>query len=132
MRKIFFSILVLAGLMTLTACSQKNPQISVESERIEFGDVVNGEIVSKDLRVRNKGEAPLVVEAVSTSCGCTTATLKPMTIQPGGEGLLHVEFDSGAHGPELTGEFVRQVFIASNDPQQPEVVVELIANVVAP
>ncbi|HLE73125.1 MAG TPA: hypothetical protein VI688_02660 [Anaerolineales bacterium] len=54
-----------------------------------------------------------------------------MEIQPGASGTLTIEFDSGAHGEALTGSLVRQVFIASNDPQQPEVQVELVANILA-
>jgi hypothetical protein len=45
---------------------------------------------------------------------------------------LHIELDAGAHGPELTGRLVRQVFINSNDPAQPEVTVELVVNITPP
>jgi hypothetical protein len=54
-----------------------------------------------------------------------------MTIPPGGSGVLTIEFDSGAHGEELSGSLIRQVFITSNDRQQPEVLVELAATVIA-
>jgi len=79
--------------------------------------------------VRNIGQKPLVVDSVSTSCGCTSATLEPMTIDPGETANLHIELDSGAHGDELTGPLIRQVFIASNDPQQPEAQVELSVDI---
>jgi hypothetical protein len=55
-----------------------------------------------------------------------------MTIKPGENGTLRIAFDSGAHGPELTGPLMRQVFITSNDLQQPEVVLELAANILPP
>jgi hypothetical protein len=55
-----------------------------------------------------------------------------MTIPAGGSGVLHIEFDSGAHGPELTGELLRQVFIASDDPERPEVVLEIEAEILPP
>jgi hypothetical protein len=42
---------------------------------------------------------------------------------------LHIEFDSGFHGPDLTGPLIRQVFIKSNDLQRPELQVELSVNV---
>ena len=51
-----------------------------------------------------------------------------MTIPAGDSGLLHFEFDSWAHGPQANGEISRQVFIVSNNPTQPEIVVEIIAN----
>ena len=128
MRKLFLFLLL--GLF-LAGCATQQPQIKLEAEKLDLGEVVNGEIVNRDVHVYNEGEAPLVVEAVSTSCGCTKATLTPMTIPAGGSGVLHLEFDSGAHGPELTGELMRQVFIASNDPLQPEVILEFIANILA-
>jgi hypothetical protein len=126
MRKINPLLILLSGFL-LAACSSKQPQISVQNAVFNFGDVVNGQVVSRDLSVHNLGSAPLLVESVSTSCGCTTSTLDPITVPPGGEAVLHIEFDSGAHGSELTGEVTRQVFIATNDPQKPEVVIEFIA-----
>ena len=127
-RRTIPALLLATGLL-LAACSSEQPHLVLETERFDFGEVVNGEIVAQDVTVRNDGAAPLVVEAVSTSCGCTAATLSPMTIAPGEQGVLHIEFDSGAHGPGLTGQVTRQIFIVSNDPQQPEVVVEFTANI---
>ncbi len=82
--------------------------------------------------MRNSGQADLVIETVTTTCGCTTATLEPMTIPPGKEATLHIEFDSGAHGPELTGRLMRQVILLSNDPETPEATVQFVANVLPP
>ena len=81
--------------------------------------------------MRNEGKVDLVVDSIITSCTCTQATVSPMTIAANQSGTLHIEFDSGFHGPELTGPLIRQVFINSNDPEQPELKVELIINVEA-
>ncbi|MFQ5614855.1 MAG: DUF1573 domain-containing protein [Anaerolineales bacterium] len=129
MRRLLFLLLFS---LILAACTNGQPSLVLGTEKLELGDVVNGEIVSQEVAVRNEGDAPLVVEAVSTSCGCTQATLEPMTIQPGGSAVLHIEFDSGAHGPDLTGMLVRQVFIASNDPELPEAVLAISANILPP
>lgn len=130
MKKAFPALFLIFGLL-LAACTAKQPRIALETGHIFFGDVTNGEVIRQDIAVRNEGDAPLEVAAISTSCGCTQATLDPMTIQPGGSANLHVEFDSGAHGSGLNGPVLRQIFIASNDPKQPEAVVELSANVLA-
>lgn len=122
---------VLAGLF-LVACNAGQPQITLETTNIDLGDVVNGEIIVREVAVQNTGERELAIEAVSTSCGCTQARLEPKNIVPGGSGTLHIEFDAGAHGSELTGPLVRQIFIASNDPQRPELVVELAVNILPP
>lgn len=131
MKRVVMFIGVVALVMGLGACGSQ-PQIIVAENNLELGDVVNGNIVERDVSIQNNGQADLSIEAVTTSCGCTQATVDPMTIPPGGSSTLHIEFDSGAHGSELTGELIRQIFIASNDPQQPEVVVELAANILPP
>ncbi|HZD55792.1 MAG TPA: DUF1573 domain-containing protein [Anaerolineales bacterium] len=123
-------LLVLSSIL-LSACSSGQSGIVLERERIDAGEVVNGEIVTRQISVSNEGNVNLVIDAVTTSCGCTKATLEPMTIPPGGSGVLTIEFDSGAHGEELTGSLVRQIFIASNDPQRPEIKIELAATVLA-
>lgn len=116
--KLIFFLSIAAFL--LATCADQQPQMAIETGDANWGHVINGEILSRDLTVSNDGAAPLVIESIVTSCSCTTAKLSPMTIEPGAQGTLHIEFDSGAHGPELTGELMRQVFITSNDPQQPE------------
>ncbi|MCJ7660330.1 MAG: DUF1573 domain-containing protein [Anaerolineales bacterium] len=128
MRKSYLGIFLLISLL-LVACTSDQPSISFESKQFDLGDVVNGEIVSRDVILHNDGDSPLVVETVSTSCGCTQASLDPMTISPGEVGVLHIDFDSGAHGLNLTGKVTRQIFINSNDPQQPEALVEFTANI---
>ncbi len=120
-----------AGLL-LAACAAAGPRISLGVETLDLGDVTNGEIVEMDVTVLNHGTAPLEIEAVSTSCGCTRAVLEPMSIPAGGTGVLRITFDSGAHGPQEKGELLRQIFIASNDLREPEMVLELRANVLPP
>lgn len=115
----------------LTACQLSQPVLTTDATTFDFGEVVNGEIATHDFVIWNEGEATLVIESVITTCGCTTATLEPMRILAGETGILQVAFDSGAHGPNLTGEILRQIIIASNDPHQPEVVMEITANVIA-
>jgi hypothetical protein len=122
-------IYILVTTTLLGGCISYQPSIILEESQLNLGNVINGEILTFELTVSNQGNSPLEIESVSTSCGCTTASLEPMTIQPGEKGTLHIEFDSGAHGPELTGELVRQIFIVSNDPNMPEAKIEFVANI---
>ena len=109
-----------------------SPTLSLAATSLPLGDVPNGQIVERDVVVTNRGGAPLVVESLTTSCGCTTATLDAMTIAPNATATLHIVFDSGAHGPDLRGELLRQVVLVTNDPAQPETTVELTANITDP
>lgn len=131
MRKFVFLSIVLLS-VGLAACAGGKPQIDLEITEFDFGEVLNGEIVSRDVTVTNTGEADLVVDTVSTTCGCTTASLEPMTVPAGGSATLHIAFDSGAHGQELTGQVMRQIYLNSNDPRNPEAMVEFVADVVSP
>ena len=108
------------------------PRLSAESTLLQLGEVVNGVVVERQVAVNNSGDAPLIVSEVLTTCGCTTATLEPMTLAPGESGVLRIAFDSGAHGPELTGPVMRRVILVSNDPTQPEATVDLQAVILPP
>ena len=112
------SVLVLIGWL-LAACGGPVPDIDVV-DAYDWGSVPKGDLAVADLAVRNIGEAPLTVQGVSTSCGCTTATLSPMTIPPGGEARLHVEYDTGLHEADV-GPMKRSVFISSDDPDEDDV-----------
>ena len=109
-----------------------NPRIALDAALLELGDVPNGVVAERDVVVTNTGNVPLVVDSITTSCGCTSAVLEPMTIAPGATGNLHIAFDSGAHGPDLRGELMRRVILTTNDPAQPEAIVELKANITGP
>jgi hypothetical protein len=118
-RRISRTALVVAAAWLLAACSWGAPEIEVATA-YDMGTVLKGDPAVADLVVRNVGNRPLNVQAVSTSCGCTKATLTPMFIPPGGEAGLHVEYDSGAHAVDL-GPVERFVFISSDDPEKGEV-----------
>ena len=121
---------LLISLLALAACRSRPPDISVATTRYDFGAIQQGEVVVAEISVRNAGQGELKIEAVSTSCGCTTARVEPEVIPPGGEGRLIVQYNSGAH-PD-SGAVQRYVYIASNDPDEPEVQVIITAEVQAP
>jgi hypothetical protein len=127
-RKAVLLLLLVAPL--LAACASPSPDIDVPPT-FDWGSVVKGERAKADIPVRNLGDRLLTVQAVSTSCGCTTAKLSSMTIPPGGEALLHVEYDSGVHKTDL-GLMERFVFIASDDPDEQDVRIKFTVVVKAP
>ncbi|HSM18859.1 MAG TPA: DUF1573 domain-containing protein [Hyphomicrobiales bacterium] len=109
-------LLLIPAALLLAACSWGAPDIDVVSA-YDAGTVVKGSPAIADLTVRNVGDRPLNVAGVSTSCGCTKATISPMVIPAGGQGSLHVEYDSGAHQQDM-GLIERYIFISSDDPDE--------------
>jgi cytochrome c-type biogenesis protein CcmH/NrfF len=115
----------------------ERPEIVITSESYDFGDVSQAEgTVSSFFTIKNEGTTDLIIEAISTSCGCTTASLEgsdffgmaghgggidasppdwTYTLPPGSTAELEVKYDPNMHG-ELRGPVTRSVFITSNDP----------------
>lgn len=127
-----FALATVVMSLLLGGCSGGPPDLVLREPSVDLGEVSNGQVKTIEVGVENAGRSDLVIEAISTSCGCTTASIEPMTIGPGQSGKLTVEYDSGAHGPDFTGTVMRQVFIDSNDPDQPEVEFRFTADVVSP
>ena len=119
-------VLLLAAWL-LAACGPPPPDIDVATA-YDLGTVVKGARAVADIPVRNLGGRPLTVQRVSTSCGCTKATLTPMIIPAGGEGRLRVEYDSSIHDEDL-GPITRSVFISSDDPNNDDVHIRFTVNV---
>ncbi len=117
------TVLILVAGWLLAACSPSVPDIDVATE-LDMGTVTKGDTAVADMAVRNQGSGPLTVVAVTTSCGCTKATLTPMTIPAGGEARLLVEYNSGLHESD-SGKMSRFVFISSDDPDEEEVQIKL-------
>lgn len=125
------SLLLLLPLLGLvSACILEAPDIDVVG-RHDFGRVNKGQTATAEFVVRNTGDAPLEVSNIATSCGCTQATIDTKSIPAGGEAVLRVAYDSAAHAEDM-GKIKRYVFVSSNDPDEDDVRIELVMNVVMP
>ncbi len=125
---LLLAILLVVGL--LAGCKGGQPAIDLPQTEHDFGEVQQGDVATVQLPVRNVGGKDLHIESVSTSCGCTSAKVEPMTIPPDGEATLTINYNSGLHPDK--GPIFRIVYIASDDPQMPEATVEIRADVKAP
>lgn len=70
------------------------PELSFETNEHDFGQVIQGEVISYSFPLSNTGEAPLVIADVTSSCGCTVADYPKQALAPGDEGYITVTFDS--------------------------------------
>jgi len=76
----------------------------------DFGQVTEGEIVERVFSFTNTGTAPVILEQVSASCGCTTPAYTQTPVQPGKTGEIKVRFDSNGQ----TGRQQKIISVASN------------------
>jgi len=117
---------------------QVRPQIVVEPTVYDFGQVSQAKgVVSTLLTLRNEGKVTLVINKMSTSCGCTSASIVykgiegpkftmpghgkenptdwSVSIAPGDKANIKIYYDPNMHG-DIRGPITRMVSIFSNDP----------------
>jgi hypothetical protein len=105
------------------------PELKEETNyTYDFGDIAPDQAVEKAFKIVNKGTKDLVIDDVSSTCGCTAVLLSESTILPGGEAELRVGYDPRMY--EDKGFVQQKVRIKSNDPATPLVEFAVTANVV--
>lgn len=88
------------------------PRIAVEPTVFDFGKAQQEKTLEKEFTVRNLGNEDLVIESVSTTCGCTVAEGYSKLIKPGASTPLRVKLQTRTS----FGRMSRSVLIKSNDP----------------
>ena len=112
------AVLLLAGAVTATAeepaaaAAPRGPRISVDPAVFDFGKAQQEKTLEKEFTVRNLGNEDLVIESVSTTCGCTVAEGYSKLIKPGASTPLRVKLQTR----NSFGRLSRSVLIKSNDP----------------
>ncbi len=96
-----------------TEMLNKAPRISVENEKINFGNVPPSKKVENEFLIKNIGETELIIRKVRASCGCTAAEPAVKTIRPGRSTSIKTVFNP-------TGKSGKQKYaitIITNDPK---------------
>lgn len=85
-----------AAVPAATETKPEGPLPAFKFERLEydFGQIKEGEKVAYTYKFTNTGEAPLIVQSVQPSCGCTAPDWSKEPIAVGATGFVKVEFDS--------------------------------------
>ena len=118
------ALLLLAG---AAGAEEKRPapRIRVDPKSFDFGSALPGKTLRKEFTIRNFGDAALLIESVSTTCGCTAALPEERRVEPGGSTPLRVTFETR----RFSGKVERRVIVRSNDPETPLLEVRVSATV---
>jgi hypothetical protein len=104
------------------------PRIAVDPPSFDFGRTLPQKALTREFSLRNFGDQDLLIESVSTSCGCAVAdTLAKKVLKPGGSHPLRVTLTT----PQGTGPIVKSVVVRSNDPTRPLLEIKLKTTVAA-
>ncbi|MBR9921132.1 MAG: DUF1573 domain-containing protein [Bacteroidetes bacterium] len=69
-------------------------KISFEETAYDFGQVDEGEVVTKSFSFVNTGKIPLIISDARSTCGCTVPTWPQGAIPPGEGGTIEVKFNT--------------------------------------
>jgi hypothetical protein len=116
---------------------EERPQIVLEPQKVDLGSVSPKEgNVETSVIIKNTGQKDLIVNNLSTSCGCTTVSVVKddqegpvfgtgtppegwsATIRPGETAELRIYYDPNFH-QDARGLVIREVYVSSNDPIDP-------------
>ena len=99
--------------------------IDFETEVIDYGTVAQNSDGMRVFTFINKGNAPLIISEVKTSCGCTVPSYSKEAILPGSEGQLEIKYDT-----KKLGNFSKTITVISNA-KQGQKILKIKGNIVA-
>ncbi|MFW6148456.1 MAG: DUF1573 domain-containing protein [Atribacterota bacterium] len=119
-RVLFFLILFIFTLLLLGCNKTEPPKLALSEDNWYYGEVTPDQMPSHDFTIKNEGGEKLVIESVYSSCPCVILELPEKEILPGEETSLMTIFDPTGY----EGEVSKAVTIKSNDPENPEKIIE--------
>jgi hypothetical protein len=95
--------------------------LTLKEAEFDFGSIPQGKPVYHTFQISNKGKAPLKVDNVTATCGCTTPEWSREPIAPGATGTIKVGYNAAAEGQfekmvtvQYNGNSTKQIIIKGN------------------
>ncbi len=120
-------LLALAAMLTTSSATaqQAFAKFEAESMKVSLDDMYRGDRTSTSLTFKNAGLVDLEILNHRTNCSCATLTV-PKVVAPGATAKIDVAIDSF----KVTGPTKIKVFLATNDPDNPNTVLEIDVKVI--
>ena len=93
----------------LAFSQEKKAKIKFEENLIDYGEIEYDSDGKRTFKFTNIGEAPLVFNRISSSCGCTVPKKPDQPIKPGESAEIEVEYDT-----KRIGVFIKAISVSSN------------------
>lgn len=79
---------------SLKRIEENRPKILWATKEYNIGTVKEGDKKEFDFKFKNVGKSPLQITNAQPSCGCTVPDFPKAPIPPGGEGKIHVVYNT--------------------------------------
>jgi hypothetical protein len=83
--------------------------LEFKTEILDYGTISQNSDGLRTFNFINIGEAPLVINRVKTSCGCTVPSYSKAPILPGASGEINIKYDT-----KRIGTFTKTITVMSN------------------
>ncbi|MDO8488124.1 MAG: DUF1573 domain-containing protein [bacterium] len=113
------------------AYKKSQESVSLTPKTKAFGTVVYGDVVTTNFTLTNYSPLPVKITWVSTSCGCTKASVEKKELGAYESTAVNVSFDPAVHKDDTdVGDLTRTIFIRTDNPNYPELESTITATVV--
>ena len=96
-------------MFSFSFCQEKKAEIKFDQKIIDYGEIEYNSDGKRIFKFTNVGEAPLIFNRISSSCGCTVPKRPEKPVQPSESGEIEVEYDT-----KRVGVFIKAITINSN------------------
>jgi hypothetical protein len=107
-----FGLATQAQTTTNTTTAKPAEVLQLKESSYNFGKIQQGRPVTHNFEIVNISSAPLMLENVQASCGCTTPEWTKEPIQPGASTTIKVGYNAAAEG-----DFNKTITITYNNMQ---------------
>ena len=121
----FISILSLF-IFAFSFSQEKQAEIKFEEKLIDYGEIEFDSDGKRTFKFTNIGNAPLVFNRISSSCGCTVPEWSREPVMPGKTTKIKVRYDTKRVGP-----INKSVTLTSNATNEPTMVLRIKGNVLS-
>lgn len=98
MKKLLNFLICCLLLASVQAQTQNSGKLIFKETGYDFGSIQQGRPVTHVFEVTNPGNAPVRIENVQASCGCTTPVWSKEPIAPGASTEIRVGYNAAAQG----------------------------------
>jgi hypothetical protein len=118
MKKVFAAALLFLGLAFTSKAQETTtpnidpnaPEIKFDMETIDYGTIDYDANTLREFKFKNTGKAPLIINNVQVSCGCTNVDgWSKEPVAPGKTSTFKVKYDS-----KRVGKFDKKITVTSN------------------
>lgn len=113
------------------AYKEQQTTVALWPEKRDLGTVSYGDVATTSFTLTNYTPLPLKITRVSTSCGCTKASVEKENLKAYESTTVNVSFDPAVHKDDTDlGDVTRTIYIETDNPNFPELESEISAQVV--